>query len=142
MKHSIALAVFVLLNASSCDDNPIDSKPENRSPVIFSLTVFPEVVNPNDSLVVICNAIDPDGDTLVYDWYTVGVVKIKGLPLWDCCALYNSYENSQIFYAPDGMYVSAPQDTFRIQCTARDGKGGGDVQSVLLVVEKDTIGGN
>jgi|SRR5690554_4397818 hypothetical protein len=137
MKISFALVTFVLLNISSCDDNPVDNQPENRSPVIFSLTVFPKIVKPNDSLIVICNVIDPDGDTLVYDWYTTGVVRIKGLHSWDCCALYNSYENSQIFYAPDSQFVSAPQDTFRIECAVRDGKGGGDVKLINFIVKQE-----
>src|SRR5690606_15635671 len=119
----ILIAMFVLLNISSCNESPVEVK-ENKEPVIFSLVAFPDVVYPNDSLIVICNAYDPDGDTLVYDWYTSGIVKIKGLPPWASGALFNSYENSQIFYAPDSQFVSAPKDTFRIECAARDGKGG------------------
>jgi hypothetical protein len=134
------LIVIVLLNIS-CDDNPVNGKSENHSPIILSLTVFPEVVKTSDSLIVICNAIDPDGDTLVYDWYTTGVVRIKGLPSWDCCALYNSYENSQIFYAPDSAHVSTPQDTFWVQCAVRDRVGGQDVRLINFIVKQDQGGG-
>ena len=76
MKQKIILIVFLLLNLSCGDDSIV--KPENHKPQILSLTVFPEVVKPSDSLIVICNAFDPDGDTLVYDWITTGVVRIKG----------------------------------------------------------------
>jgi hypothetical protein len=75
-------------------------------------------------------ALRSDDDTLVYDWYTTGIVRIKGLPSWDCCAIYNTFEHSHIFYAPDSAHVSAPQDTFWVQCAARDGKGGQDVKLI------------
>lgn len=133
MKYTILLLFFMLININ-CDDNPV--KPENHSPEILSLDVFPEVIGPLDSVIVICDAIDPDDDTLVYDWYTTGVVRIKG---WDpnYPALYNTYENTRIFYAPDSMHVSAPQDTFRIQCAVRDRIGGMDVETVYFIVTKD-----
>jgi hypothetical protein len=132
MKKIILLLLLTIPFAlNNCDDNPIEL--ENNSPVILSLTVFPEIVEPNDSLIVICNATDSDGDTLVYDWYTTGVVKIKGA-LPGLPALFNTTENSRIFYAPDSIYVSAPQDTFWIECAARDGKGGQVSQSINFIV--------
>ena len=136
MKNLFLLLYFILLlSLNNCDDNPV--KTENRNPVILSLTVFPEVVKPNDSLIVICNATDPDGDTLVYDWITSGVVRIKGA-IGDDNFLYNTYENSRIFYAPDSTHVSAPQDTFRIQCFARDRKGKSDAEIVFFIVRQDS----
>lgn len=137
MKQSTILSVFALLNIICCNDNPVDGKSENHSPVIFSVVVFPEVVKPSDSLIVICNATDSDGDTLVYDWYTTGVVRIKGARP-NQPALFNTYENSRIFYAPDSIHVSAPQDTFRVECAARDRKGGMDVQIVHFIVIRDS----
>lgn len=134
----ILIAMFVLLNISSCNESPVEVK-ENKEPVIFSLVAFPDVVYPNDSLIVICNAYDPDADTLVYDWITSGsIVRIKGSNHpW----LYNTKENSQIFYAPDSQFVSAPQDTFWIQCAARDGKGG-QVSEVIKFIVKQNTGGD
>jgi hypothetical protein len=134
MKKIILPLVLGLIVIISCEDEIV--KPVNHHPIIFSLTVFPEVVNPSDSLIVICNAVDPDADTLVYDWYTIGVVKIKGArdnQSW----LLHTYENSRIFYAPDSIYVSAPQDTFRVECATRDVKGGVDVKEVSFIVRKD-----
>jgi hypothetical protein len=136
MKKLVIFIVIMLLNIN-CSDTLVKS--ENHNAIIRSLTVFPEVVKPKDSLIVVCDAFDPDGDTLVYDWYTVSVVKIKGIPSWDCCALYNSPENSQIFYAPDSQFVATPLDTFWIECTARDGKGGGSVQTVIFTVKNDSV---
>lgn len=135
MKQLILLIIILLLN-TNCNDNPVEVKPENREPVIFSVTVFPEIVKPCDSLIVICNAYDPDGDTLVYDWITTGVVRIKGAfanEHW----LYNTYENSRIFYAPDSLHVSSPKDTFWVQCFARDGKGKSNAKIILFNVIKD-----
>jgi hypothetical protein len=133
----VYIAVVVLGVLFGCKDSPVNSeKPKNHSPAISSLVVFPEVVRPSDSLVVICNANDPDGDALVYDWYTTGVVRIKGAHPNEL-ALYNTYENSRIFYAPDSMHVAAPQDTFWVACGTRDGKGGMDVRLILFIVTRD-----
>jgi hypothetical protein len=125
--------VVLLSLQFGCKDNPI--KPKNQSPVIFSVKMYPEVVSPSDSLIVVCSATDPDGDTLVYDWFSLSgnVVKIKGA-LSGATALYNTHKNWQIFYAPDSIYVTAPQDTFGLQCAVRDGKGGGDVSEHLRFV--------
>lgn len=133
----VAFAICMLLLIGSCEDNPANNgKTQNRNPVMFSLTVFPEVVDTSDSLVVICNAMDPDADTLVYDWYTSGVVRIKGVPPGFPPELYNTFENSRIFYAPDSSHVSALQDTFRVECAARDRKGGMDVKKVAFIVTR------
>ena len=130
----IYLVLLVLLLANfACKDNPVDSgKTENHSPVIFSVTVFPEVIGPTDSAIVICNAMDPDGDTLVYDWITDGRLNIKGAPYY-AHEEYNTYENSQIFY-PNS--VSSPVDTAWVQCFARDRKGGSVARVVQFIVRQ------
>ena len=136
----IILIPFAFLNIDSCKNNPVDSKPENRSPVLSSVVMFPQVVGPSDSLIVICDATDPDNDTLVYDWFSLSgsIVKIKGAHDGDM-ARYNTYQNSQIFYAPESRFVKAPRDTFGLQCGVRDRKGEGDVSNILLfIVIKDS----
>jgi hypothetical protein len=135
MKKTILLIMILLLNIK-CNNNPVEVKQENREPVILSVTVFPEIVKPHDSLIVICNAYDPDGDTLVYDWITTGVVRIKGA-FGDDFSLYNTYENSRIFYAPDSLHVSSPKDTFWVQCFARDRKGKSTAKIIHFTVIKD-----
>jgi hypothetical protein len=127
------LFLTLLLSCFNCTkENPM--QPQNNSPEILSLDVFPDVVKPSDSLIVICEAIDPDGDTLVYDWITSGVVRIKGS---NYHRLYHTSENTRIFYAPDSLHVSAPQDTFWIQCFARDVKGGSVAGIVLFIVKQE-----
>jgi hypothetical protein len=128
--------VCVLLSIIGCNDNPADDgKTQNRNPVILSVTIFPQVVAPSDSLIVICNAVDPDGDTLVYDWYSLSgsIVRIKGARP-GAFVLYNTPENSRIFYAPDSQYVVAPQDTFGLECAVRDLRGGTDVSGLLRFI--------
>lgn len=117
------IIVIILIGIYSCNENPVKSDEEkNNNPIISSLTVFPKIVNPSDSLIVVCNATEPDGDTLVYDWITSGsIVRIKNSNHhW----LYNTKENSQIIYAPDSNFIKQPVDTFWVQCMVRDRKGG------------------
>lgn len=129
------LLLILLFNCFNCNkESPV--QPKNHNPEILSLDVFPDVVGPSDSVIVICEAIDPDGDTLVYDWITSGVVRIKGA-FSDDHFLYHTSENTRIFYAPDSLHVTAPQDTFWIQCFARDVKGGSAAGIVLFIVKQD-----
>ncbi len=135
MRYSIISMLFLILflNYFNCNKkSPV--QPENHKPEILSLKVFPEVVKPSDSLIVICEAIDPDGDTLVYDWSTDGVVRIKGT---NDFTLYHTSENTRVFYAPDSSYVTAPLDSFEIWCHVRDVKGGSASGLVFFYVKKD-----
>ena len=59
----LAMAVAVLLLASSCS---------GTWPVITSLEAEAEWIAPLDGLQVTCNASDPDGDELSYEWSTTG----------------------------------------------------------------------
>jgi hypothetical protein len=133
MKKLLLLLTIILLNIN-CDDNPVEGKAENRSPVIFSLTVFPDVIGSSDSAIVICNAYDPDADTLVYDWITDAKLRIKGANPPGDTRLFNTFENSRIFY-PTQFAI----DTVWVQCFARDRKGKSDAELVLFIVIKDSL---
>lgn len=130
------LISFIILNLSSCNENPVTVK-ENRSPVILSLTVFPDTIGLSDSAIVVCNAMDPDGDTLVYDWITDGRLKIKDGQV-DGHVLYNTFENSRIVYAKN-VNNRPPIDTVWVQCFARDRKGKSDAELVLFTVKRDSF---
>jgi hypothetical protein len=133
MNKIILFIVIILLLNLNCKNNPVEVKQENRKPVIFSVTVFPDIVKPGDSLIVVCNAYDPDGDTLVYDWITDARVKIKGTNSeqdW----LYNTYENFQVLY-PNNLN-NIPVDTLWVQCFARDGKGESDNKLIFFLLKK------
>lgn len=140
MKPASVFIACMMLSIIGCNDNPVSNgKTENRNPSILSVTIFPQVVAPSDSLIVICTAVDADGDTLVYDWYSLSgsIVKIKGARP-GVFVLYNTPENSRIFYAPDSQYVAAPQDTFGLECAVRDLRGGTDVSGLLrFIVRRD-----
>ena len=123
---------FLFLGCSK--DNPVEAK--NNSPEILSLEVFPKTIGPSDSVIVICNAIDPDGDTLFYDWITDGRLKIKGALLQSDHWLYNSLENTRVFYPKAGV-VKTPIDTPWIQCSVRDGRGEADTEMIRFYVKSD-----
>lgn len=59
------LSLPFLLFAGCGDDG---AGPNNRAPVIQSLTADPEVVGTSESTVLHCAATDPDNDVLVYSW--------------------------------------------------------------------------
>ncbi|GAB6283089.1 MAG: hypothetical protein STSR0008_18450 [Ignavibacterium sp.] len=136
MKKLLLLITMMSL-AINCDDNPVDGKQENRSPVILSLSVFPDAIGPSDSAIVICNAMDPDGDTLVYDRITDGRLKIKDGQV-DGHVLYNTFENARIVYAKK-INNSPSIDTVWVQCFARDRKGKSDAQIIIFKVIKDSL---
>lgn len=124
----LLIALFLIANCSS--SNPVSH--ENNSPEIISITVFPDIIGLSDSLIVLCNAIDPDADTLVYDWITDSRVKIKGT---DNSWLYNSFSNIQVFYPSE--YVNSQMETAWIQCFARDRKGKSDSRIINFTIQRD-----
>jgi hypothetical protein len=133
MKKSLLLIIVLLLNLH-CKDSPTEEKHDNRSPGILSLSVIPDVIGPSDSVTVTCKAVDPDGDTLVYDWITDGRSRIKGAnSYWDL-HLYNTFENSRIFY-PNNLN-DIPIDTLWVQCFARDRKGKSDNKLIYFLLKK------
>ena len=125
------LALSLGLCVGACgNDNPV--KPVNRSPVILSLTAFPSSLGPTDSAVVICNAIDANADTLVYDWFTDARLTIKGArPGEDF--LYNTRENFRILYRGN---VTPVNDTAWVQCIVRDRRGGADGRIVNIILHR------
>jgi len=102
--------------------------------------VFPDVIGLNDSVIVICKAIDPDGDTLYYDWITDGRLKINGGNADDHW-LYHTNENSRIFY-PKPDVVNLPVDTLWVQSHVRDFRGGDVAELILFVVKQNLEGGD
>ncbi len=128
-RNGIFLLIFLLfINFFKCN-NP--TEPENHAPKIISLMVFPEIIGVNDSVIVICEAIDIDGDTLVYDWVTDSRLRIKGSPYtW----MYHTSKNSRVFYPTKS--VNLPLDTVWVQCGVRDVKGGGDKKIIRFLVKE------
>ena len=115
-----ALACFLAAFAVSgaCASKPT-APPQNRDPVISGASVNPSVLSLGDSALMICNASDPDGDALVFDWYANGRFILKDAP--DTVSRFSVPTDSQIIYY---VYATAPLDTARIFCYARDRRGG------------------
>jgi hypothetical protein len=121
-------ALWAAAITASCADPA--TTPQNRTPVILSLKAFPEGLCESDSILVVCQATDPDNDTLVYDWITDARLKIQGVrdgQGW----LYNTHESFHVFY-PNVIY--APVDTAWVQCFARDGRGMSAAQVITFVI--------
>jgi hypothetical protein len=119
-------AIFLVFSIGACGDKS-PTAPVNHNPVISSVLLFPRTIGPADSAIVVCNATDPDGDSLVYDWETSADLRIKGAPY--TVYLFNTTSNSRIFYYNT---PPTPTDTAMIWCHVRDLKGGVDGRLLLL----------
>lgn len=121
------LGLAAATGLGGCRDYP--TKSIYHSPVISSVTVFPAVIGQGDSVLVTVVASDPDGDALVYDWFTDSRLVIKDAP--GEIMLYNTASNSHVFYR--STYV-AHDDTAWVSCEVRDGRGGMDGGRVLVLL--------
>jgi len=126
------LAVFALSGA--CASKPT-APPQNRDPVISGASVTPSVLSVGDSALITCDASDPDGDALVYDWYADGRFRLKDAP--DGVFRFSCHTDSQLVYF---VRAIAPLDTARIFCYARDTRGG-EAGVLIRFLLKDTTSG-
>lgn len=136
MKTTVVYFTLLLAYISGCKENPVEVKPENNKPIIISLISFPGVVGPTDSVIVVCNAMDPDGDTLVYDWTTDGKSKIRGA-LYPDWSMFHTFDNWCVVYPKNLNDVLI--DTCWIQVFARDRKGKSEVQLVSFILKRDSL---
>lgn len=128
MRHAwlrALLLVLVALAIGACKEYA--TRPYERVPTISSVEWTPSSLGPGDSLVVTVHASDPDGDTLVYDWFTDARLRIQGASAG--VYLYGSSSNSRRFYRST---TSASPDTAWIRCYARDQRGGSDGRILLI----------
>jgi len=105
----------VLLLAPSCTTT---SQPTNHWPIITSLEA-PERVYPSGSCQIVCNASDPDGDELSYNWSASGG-NISGTG------------SEVIWTAPEEIGI------YDITVVVDDGHDGEDARSVTLNVTLGT----
>ena len=101
----VIIAAAVLLLALSCNSQP---------PAITSLEAEAEWTAPLGSLQVTCNASDPDGDDLSYEWLTTGG-NITGT-------------------GPEVIWT-APVEVgmYNITVVVEDGQGRKDTESIVLI---------
>lgn len=124
------LLLFAVAGVGACQEFP--TKPLNRNPSINSVTAFPTRIGQGDSLLVTVLASDPDGDTLVYDWYTDGRMRIKDAHLG--IYRFNTLDPTQVFYRS----TSVPVDSVAyISCYVRDGRGGVAGWPTILIALED-----
>ena len=121
-----ALALAGLLGIGACREFPV--RPANRSPVISYVVAFPSVLGSADSAIITVFASDPDGDALVYDWYSDSRMVFKGQSpnLHD---FYNSPNRSQVVYR---SAWSLDDSTAWVRCAVRDGRGGGSPSELVV----------
>jgi hypothetical protein len=118
----ILAPLLVLLVVGACTKEPVTAPPpaQNHNPLILSLWAFPNDLGPADSMIVVCEATDQDGDTLVYDWFTDSRFIIAGNAA-DDHDLYNTFSKAHVFYR---NYIFPGDTTGWVQCIVRDRKGG------------------
>ena len=119
------LSAFIL---GACAQSPA----ENHRPIVFSIAASPESIGPADSTTVTLLATDPDGDLLVYDWFTDSRLEISGTRAgqnW----LYTTSSHSHVFYPGPGS--PGTLDTAWVQAVARDGRGMSDNRLVYIKVQ-------
>jgi hypothetical protein len=128
MRYMLLIALTAVVAVSACRGYPTRSV--YHRPTISSVTVFPNVIGQGDSAIVTVFASDPDGDTLVYDWFTDARLIIKDGRLGDSF-LYNTASNSRVFYRS-----TLPPFNGRVQvsCSVRDVRGGSDSRAVLILL--------
>ncbi|MBK7103808.1 MAG: hypothetical protein IPH62_00790 [Ignavibacteriae bacterium] len=120
--------VLLIIILISCNENSTESK--NNDPILLSLQVFPKIVNSEDSVIVICEAVEPDEDSIFYDWFTDSRLKIKDNG--NESILYHTRENTRVFYPTKGK--DEPTDSAWISCSVRDGKGGQSVSKRVTIL--------
>jgi len=104
MKAFVILGILALVVLPACDADPV--RPENKAPVVTSVSIGLEEVFLGDVCPVICTASDPDGDLLTFDW-VVG-------------SGYASGGGDEIVYTPTTCCTGGNP----VFVTVRDGRGG------------------
>jgi len=106
---TVVITATVLFSVSSC------TAPTNNEPIIASLELEAQQIVPLGSIHVVCNASDPDGDELNYDWSaTAGEI--------------NGVGDTATWVAP------ASRGTYGVAVVVTDGNGGQATDSVTIAV--------
>ena len=112
------LGILLVVLVCACSPEHPAAPPSNRPPTILSVSAVPDTIALSDSTTIMCNAVDPDGDDLVYDWFTTIPLKIAGAP--QGVYLYGTDSYTRVFYyaGPDSLTTYR-----RVQVFARDPGG-------------------
>ncbi len=124
---ALVLGLCVLAGLSSCGTRtPL--QPVNHSPVVESLIAFPTTIAFGDSAIVVCHATDPDGDRVVFDWYSDSRLTLPG------ASGYGAFNRGNTLVVRAGAGARAPLDTGWVSCEARDSRGGGAYAGTVRIV--------
>jgi len=122
------LGLCVLVYLSSCGvKTPL--QPVNRSPVVQSLIAFPVSISSGDSAVVVCQATDPDGEPVLFDWFSDCRLIKQG-----ASGQLTTYSRGNTLVVYAGACARAPLDTGWVSCDVRDGRGGGAHAGTIRIV--------
>jgi hypothetical protein len=109
------LVIMVIVAAAMLFLAPSCTTLTNRPPVITSLEAQPEKVIPLESCQITCNATDPNGDALSYEWTATGgnIIGTGAVVNW-----------------------TAPREvgTYNVTVIVKDGYSGQDTRFVSLIV--------
>ncbi len=127
---SVGLAAAFAIGAGAC--RKYVTYPIARRPEISSIIAFPQVLHPGDSTIVTVFATDPDGDSLVYDWFGSNGLYPKD-DHWGYGYVYNTHVRSEVFYS--SSLVPGSVDTAFVSCSVRDSRGGDASRFILIFYE-------
>ena len=101
--------------------------PQNSAPVVEGVTCDPCTLREWETTTLTCQAFDPDGDRLSYDWWAAPAGR-----LWD-----EDDDHSQVAYEANYRLESSTAELrVTITVTVRDGRGGLAHGSVTITVTK------
>jgi hypothetical protein len=109
------LVIIVIVVAAVLLAILFDTMLADHRPVIAGLQVEPETVLLRGSCQIVCNATDPDGDELSYNW---------------------SYSGGEISGEGATVYWTAPDSagSYNVTVTVTDGRGGEDMDQIAITV--------
>lgn len=114
----------MLLALAACSKNPVEKS--NLPPVITRLTALPTLIEQGGQAEVQCEASDPEGHSLKYEWRApVGQIIGAGTKV--------------IWQMPDPLSEYPVTSYYPILCTVDDGRGGRDSSRIQVAVASHRI---
>ena len=122
-----SLLLLALIAVGSC--RRYATRPDDRLPVISSITAFPSTIRITDSTMVTVIANDPDGDALGFDW---DGLELQALTRGQTTALASgAYLHTQVLHP---TATAQAGDTAWVWFLVLDGRGGFDERSVRVAL--------
>ncbi len=116
MRTTIVILGILAVGLTGCEADLVS--PENKAPVVESISIGLTDVFTGDACPVICVASDPDGDRLTYEWRVIsGSATGRG---------------SEIIYTPVACCLGGNP----VVVTVRDGRGGETEAEIAIPVRQ------